>query len=58
MISVELLRRYPFFAGFSHDQLFVLAVAADESAVETGTHSFTKKKHYRTFFSCWRGRWR
>ena len=34
MISDELLRRYPFFAGFSHDQLIKLAIAGDEFTVD------------------------
>jgi len=33
MISPELLRRYQFFAGFSHEQLALLAMSADEHSV-------------------------
>ncbi len=34
MIPVELLRRYPFFAGFTRDQIDDLASAAEEVAVK------------------------
>ncbi|NOZ70417.1 MAG: Crp/Fnr family transcriptional regulator [Chloroflexi bacterium] len=40
MISPEILRRYPFFAGFSHDHLVILANAGEERFVETGTYFF------------------
>ena len=39
MISEELLRRYPFFAGLGHDQLKALAMAADEYSVDA-EHTF------------------
>jgi CRP-like cAMP-binding protein len=34
MISPEVLRRYPFFAGLTHKQLVALAMTADESEFE------------------------
>jgi CRP/FNR family transcriptional regulator, cyclic AMP receptor protein len=40
MISPETLRRYPFFAGFSHDQLVTLAMMAEEQHVEVGHYFF------------------
>jgi CRP/FNR family cyclic AMP-dependent transcriptional regulator len=39
MISPELIRRYPFFAGLNHDYLGTLAKLANEVSVEAG-HSF------------------
>lgn len=39
MISIELLRRYPFFAGFTHEQIDDLARVAEEESVPTG-HQF------------------
>jgi CRP/FNR family cyclic AMP-dependent transcriptional regulator len=40
MISIELIRRYPFFAGLNHDQLVALAKVANEVAVETEHYFF------------------
>ncbi|GAB4453494.1 MAG: hypothetical protein Kow0031_35720 [Anaerolineae bacterium] len=40
MISPELLRRYPFFSGMSHDQIVALAKVAGEEAVEAGHYFF------------------
>jgi CRP-like cAMP-binding protein len=50
MISSELVRRYPFFAGLNHDYVGTLAKLADEVSVEAG-HCFfcegdTLKKLY------------
>ena len=42
MISPELIRRYPFFAGLSMDQINTLARAADEEKVEAG-HFFLRE---------------
>ena len=39
MISPELIRRYPFFAGLNHDYVGTLAKLADEASVEPG-HCF------------------
>jgi CRP-like cAMP-binding protein len=36
MISIEIIRRYPFFAGLSMDQIAVLAKLANEEKVEAG----------------------
>lgn len=43
MISPELLRRYPFFAGLTHDHLVILANAAEEISVEAG-HTFFQEE--------------
>lgn len=40
MISPELLRRYPFFAGLSHEQIVSLAQVAQEMTVESGHYFF------------------
>jgi CRP/FNR family cyclic AMP-dependent transcriptional regulator len=40
MISPELLRRYPFFSGLSHDQIVALAQVAQETIVDTGHYFF------------------
>ena len=42
MISPEVIRRYPFFAGLSMDQMNTLARAADEEKVEAG-HFFLRE---------------
>ena len=39
MISPELIRRYPFFAGLNHDYVGTLTKLADEVSVEAG-HCF------------------
>ena len=36
MVSPELIRRYPFFAGLSHDQVVTLAMAANEEEAGAG----------------------
>ena len=43
MVSVELLRRFPFFAGLNFDQLDALARASDEKEVEAG-HFFLHER--------------
>lgn len=40
MVSPELLRRYPFFAGLSMDQITTLAKAGDELTVDAGHFFF------------------
>jgi len=42
MISPELLRRYPFFAELTHDQLVALAMTADEHEFEAGHRFFSE----------------
>jgi len=36
MISPEIIRRYPFSAGLSHDEIVILAQTAEELSVDTG----------------------
>lgn len=43
MISPELLRRYPFFGGLSHDQLVELAKVGSEEAVDAGHYFFHER---------------
>jgi CRP/FNR family cyclic AMP-dependent transcriptional regulator len=50
MISPELLRRYPFFAGFSHEQLAVLAMSADERSVGAEHTFFHEGENLSDFF--------
>lgn len=40
MISPELIRRYPFFAGLKHEHIVALANVADEQQVEAGEFFF------------------
>ena len=49
MVSVELLRRYPFFAGFTREQIDDLARAASESSVLAG-HQFISEGERLTNF--------
>jgi len=42
MIAVEKLRRYPFFACLTLDQISILAMAGEELSVEAG-HSFFRE---------------
>jgi len=50
MISPELLRRYQFFAGFSHEQLAVLAMSADEHSVGAEHTFFYEGEKLSDFF--------
>jgi CRP-like cAMP-binding protein len=50
MISPELLRRNPFFAGFSHEQLAVLAMSADEHSVGAEHTFFHEGENLSDFF--------
>ena len=43
MVSLELIRRYPFFAGLSLEQMTILAEAATEEKVEAG-HFFLHER--------------
>ena len=40
MISTQILRRYPFFADFSHDQLAAIAKTGEEISTENGYYFF------------------
>lgn len=50
MISPELLRRYPFFSCFSHEQLADLAMAADEVSVAADYCFFDEGELLNRFF--------
>lgn len=50
MVSPELLRRYPFFAGLTHDQLVALAMTADEMSVSSGYRFFSEGDALDAFY--------
>lgn len=50
MISPELLRRYPFFAGLTHEHLVTLANAAEEISVEAGHTFFQEEDKLNHFY--------
>lgn len=50
MISTELLRRYPFFAGFNPDQIDDLARVAEEIAVNSGHQFISEGKRLANFY--------
>lgn len=50
MVSPELIRRYPFFAGLNHKHLVALARAADEETVEAGHKFFCEGKALDSFY--------
>lgn len=50
MISPELLRRYPFFSGLSHEQIVTLAKVASEETVEVGHYFFHESEQLDKLF--------
>jgi CRP-like cAMP-binding protein len=50
MISPEVLRRYPFFAGLSHQQIVNLAKVADELSVEADHYFFHEEEDLSNCF--------
>ena len=50
MISPELLRRYPFFAGLTYNHIVTLADAADEVSVPTEHYFFHEGDELRHFY--------
>ncbi len=50
MISPELIRRYPFFAGLNHHQILDLAMVADVVTVEVGDYFFREGDNLKEFF--------
>ncbi len=50
MVSTQLLQRYPFFAGLSHDRIVALAEAAEEVSVDAGHFFFHEDDELDHFF--------
>ncbi len=50
MISPELLRRYPFFAGLSYDHIVTLANVAEEMSVDSGHFFFREGDELTRFY--------
>lgn len=50
MVSTELLRRYPFFAGLSRDHLNTLAKVSDEMTVEADEYFFHEEDLLEHFY--------
>jgi len=50
MVSPELIRRYPFFAGLEHEHIVTLANAADEVTVEEGHYFFREGEELCCFY--------
>lgn len=50
MVSIELLRRYPFFAGFTHKQFAHLARVAKEEYHLSGHQFFSEGEFLTSFF--------
>jgi CRP/FNR family cyclic AMP-dependent transcriptional regulator len=50
MVSPELLRRYPFFAGLDHDQNKALAKISDEISVEADYYFFEEEDSLSHFY--------
>lgn len=50
MISPEVLRRFPFFAGLSHEHLVALADLAEESSVDEGARFFREGDLLEAFY--------
>ena len=50
MNSIEVLRRYPFFAGFSNEELGILARASDELSVDAGHFFFFEEDEIDSFY--------
>ncbi len=50
MVSLELIRRYPFFAGLKHENIAALADAASEQVVDAGHVFFREGDTLEQFF--------
>jgi len=50
MVSTELLRRYPFFAGLSHERITSLSKIANEISVDEGHYFFYEAKELDKFY--------
>lgn len=56
MVSPELLRRYPFFAGLSMEQIVALSKSAEELSVERGHYFFREGEPLDAFYLVLEGR--
>ncbi len=50
MVSPELIRRYPFFAGLSYDNIVMLTKVAEEFSVEAGHYLFHERDNLEHFY--------
>ena len=50
MVSIELLRRYPFFVGLSQENMAALAKSADEISVDEGHYFFHEDDEMENFY--------
>jgi CRP-like cAMP-binding protein len=50
MISPEILRRYPFFAGLDHEHIMKLAVNGEEKVLEAGEFYFHEGDKLKEFY--------
>lgn len=50
MVPIELIRRYPFFAGFSQDQITDLADASNQVSAQTGYKFINEGEQLTNFF--------
>lgn len=50
MISPEILRRYPFFAGLNNEQLILIAGVAEEKRVDNGYVFFRENEELKRFY--------
>ena len=50
MISAEIIRRYPFFAGLTYEQIVLLAKLGDESRVENNHVFFKENDVLKSFY--------
>jgi CRP-like cAMP-binding protein len=50
MISPELIRRFPFFAGLSHDHIVALADVGEEKDLQSGTYFFHENEALDSFY--------
>lgn len=50
MISIEMLRRYPYFAGFSTEQIRMLAKVSEEQSVDAGHYFFHEGEELDSFY--------
>lgn len=50
MISPEVIRRYPFFAGLDHEHIVLLAKVAEEIAIDAGDYLFHEGEQLDHFY--------